>query len=185
MGNELPRPTSNQSDASITNKISAGEKSPMSDRENAGLRGPVQQCTEEQTENIPARTHFSTTKYSVDGRLLQLMTSNSVEPSLQFTSTFFYDSAGRLLKITMTNAGSPAVESKYNYDDKQRLISITGNPAQTFTFQYDDQGRKARVLRPQLQLDSPLFVTAAVSIQAIEGEDPYSTSLRRTSENFI
>ena len=55
----------------------------MSDREKAGLRGPVQQCTEERTipafENFPATSYVSINKYSPDGRLLQSATGNSVE----------------------------------------------------------------------------------------------------------
>src|ERR1700732_1028817 len=97
MANELSRPISSQPDTAISNKTSSGEKSPMSDREKAGLRGPVQQYTEERTspafENFPARSHFTTTKYGEDGRLLQLTTSNSIEASQSFSTTFTYDSA--------------------------------------------------------------------------------------------
>jgi len=49
MAYELPHRTSNQSDPPIANKISTGERSPMSDGDKAGLRGPGQQCTEERT----------------------------------------------------------------------------------------------------------------------------------------
>jgi hypothetical protein len=48
MADEFPRHTTHQSDAAVTNKITSGEKSFLSDREKAGLRGPVEQCTEEQ-----------------------------------------------------------------------------------------------------------------------------------------
>jgi hypothetical protein len=103
MADELPRPTPYQSDAPTTNKISTGEQSPMSDREKAGLRGPVQQCIEEQTipafENVPAATYTTTTKYSSEGRILQSTTSNSVDSGPpEFSTTYTYDSTGRLLK---------------------------------------------------------------------------------------
>jgi hypothetical protein len=102
-GDELPPRNSYQSDTAITNKILSGEKSSMSDGEKAGLRGPVQQCIEEQTtpafENVPAATYTTTTKYSPEGRILQSTTSNSVESGPpEFSTTYTYDFAGRLLK---------------------------------------------------------------------------------------
>src|ERR1700681_2792705 len=117
IGDELLRRTPYQSDVVISNKISSGEKSSMSDREKAGIRGPAQQCTEVHTnpafENVPAWTYRVTTKYSPEGRILQSTTSNSVESGLQeFSTTYTYDSAGRLLKKTTTNTGSPASESE-------------------------------------------------------------------------
>jgi hypothetical protein len=70
----------------------------MSDREKAGLRGPVQQCTEERTtpafQNFPATSYVSINKYSPDGRLLQLATGNSVASAQEFSITYKYDSFG-------------------------------------------------------------------------------------------
>jgi YD repeat-containing protein len=125
----------------------------MSDRDKAGLRGPVQEYTEEQTipafENFPATTYTTTTRYSPEGRILQTSTSNSLESGLpEFYTTYTYDSAGRLFKKTITRPGSPASESKYNYDEKGRIISITGDPLGASTFEYDDQGRKFRIVSP-------------------------------------
>lgn len=123
----------------------------MSDREKAGLRGPVQQCTEEQTvpafENVPAATYTATTKYSPEGRVLQSTTSNSGESGPpEFSTTYTYDSTGRLLKKTVTSPGSPATESKYNYDERGRIISITGESLGSSTFEYDDKGHKTRIV---------------------------------------
>jgi YD repeat-containing protein len=144
MADELPRPTPYQSDATITNKISTGEKSHMSDREKAGLRGPVQQCTEERTtpafENFPATSDVSINKYSPEGRIIEAATGNSIESPPEFSTTYTYDSTGRLLKKTTTTSGSPASESKYNYDQKGRIISITGDPFGTSTFEMRRQG---------------------------------------------
>src|ERR1700730_2679362 len=125
----------------------------MSDREKAGLRGPVQQCTEEQTipafESVPSATYTTTSKYSPEGRIVQSTTANSLESGPpEFSTTYTYDSAGRLLKKTITSPGSPASESKYNYDQKGRIISITGDPIRTSTFEYDDKGRRSRVVSP-------------------------------------
>jgi YD repeat-containing protein len=176
MADELPRPTPYHSDATIPNKISSGEKSSMSDREKAGLRGPVQQCIEQRTtpafHNVPDYRIIQ--RYTAEGKLLQSTTAKVFDSgSQEFSTTFTYDSAGRLKKAITTSPDSPTIDSTYNYDDDHRLISITGHPAQVFTFQYDDQGRKTRVLTPQVQLDSPLLVTTSISIGAIEGEDPY------------
>jgi YD repeat-containing protein len=152
MADELPRPTPYQSDATITNKIPTGEKSQMSDREKAGLRGPVQQCTEERTtpafENFPATSYVSVNKYSPEGRIIEAATGNSIESPPEFSTTYTYDSTGRLLKKTTTTSGSPASESKYNYDQKGRIIGITGDPFETSTFEYDDKGRKIRIVSP-------------------------------------
>ena len=124
----------------------------MSDREKAGLRDPVQQCTEERTtpafENFPATSYVSINKYSPEGRIIEAATGNSIESPPEFSTTYTYDFTGRLLKKTTTTSGSPASESKYNYDQKGRIISITGDPFGTSTFEYDDKGRKIRIVSP-------------------------------------
>jgi YD repeat-containing protein len=176
-GEELPRRISHQSDPAITNKASAGEKSAMSDRDSAGLRGPVQQYTEEHTnpavENFPAWTYSITNKYSPEGRILQSTTANSLESGRQeFSTTYTYDSMGRLLKKTSTNPDSPASESKYNCDENGRIISITG-PMRTSTFEYDDKGRKSRIVSPSSESESLLPAGVAYEFSNPEEEDPY------------
>jgi len=178
MSDELPRLISNQSAPAITNKISSGEKSSMSDREKAGLRGPIQRCTEERTtpafENVPATTYTTTTKYSPEGRILQSITSNSLESGPpEFSTTYTYDSAGRLLKKTITSPGSPASESKYNYDEKGQIISITGDPIRTSTFEYDDKGRRSRIVSPGSESEVLLPASTAYEFPVPEDEDPY------------
>src|ERR1700688_529042 len=172
---ELLRRISNQSDTTITNKISSGEKSPMSDREKAGLRGPVQQCTEERTtpafENFPGTSYVTISKYSPDGKLLQTSIGNSVESAQESSITYTYDSAGRLLKKNTTNSGSPVSESNYQYDQKGRIISITGDPLGTSTFIYDDNGRKTRIMAAPSQPLVPEGTQYAFPMP--ETEDPY------------
>jgi YD repeat-containing protein len=175
MADELPSRTSHQPDAAITNKISTGEKSLMSDREKAGLRGPVQQCTEERTtlafENFPGTSYVSINKYSSEGRILQSAAGNSVESAQEFSTTYTYDSTGRLLKKTTTNSASPVSESKYNYDEKGRIISITGDPLGTSAFEYDDNNRKIRIVSP---LSEPLIPEGTQYMFPMpEAEDPY------------
>jgi YD repeat-containing protein len=175
LSGESLRATPDQSDPAITNKISAGETSPMSDREKAGLRGPVQQCTEERTtpafENFPGTSYVSINKYSPEGKLLQTSIGNSVESAQESSMTYTYDSAGRLLKKTTTNSGSPVSESNYHYDQKGRIISITGDPLGTSTFEYDDNGRKTRITSPPSR---PLVPEGTQSIFLMpEDEDSY------------
>jgi len=149
-GDELPNGTTYQSDPTTTNKISSGEKSSMSDREKPGLRGPVQQRTEEHTfppsGNFPGTTSTTTSTYSPDGKLLHSTNVNSFGPeSQEFSTTYIYDSNGWLLKKTTKSSASPDVEIKYNYDDKGRIISITGDPLGASTFEYDENGRRTRI----------------------------------------
>jgi YD repeat-containing protein len=123
----------------------------MSDREKAGLRGPVELYTEEHTlpafDNVHARTYTTTTKFSLDGRILQSSNSNASEAGPQeFSTTYTYDAAGRMLKKTSAGPGSPTAEIKYSYDEKGRIISITGDPLGVSSFKYDDNGHKTRIM---------------------------------------
>lgn len=175
MGHDLPRPANIQSDPAITNKISTGESTFMSDREKVGFRGPVQQCTEERTtpafENFPGTSYVSINKYSPEGKLLQTSIGNSVESAQESSITYTYDSAGRLLKKTTTNSGSPVSESNYQYDQKGRIICITGDPLGTSTFIYDDNGRKTRIMAAPSQPLVPEGTQYAFPMP--ETEDPY------------
>jgi YD repeat-containing protein len=174
-GHDLTRPANNQSDPTVTNKTSCGENTSMSDREKAGLRGPVLQCIEERTtpafENFPGTSYVSINKYSPEGKLLQTSIGNSVESAQESAIIYTYDSAGRLLKKTTTNSGSPVSESNYQYDQKGRIISITGDPLGTSTFEYDDNGRKTRIVSaPSI----PLLPEGTQYIFPMpETEDPY------------
>jgi len=151
LSGESLRATPDQSDPAITNKLSSGEIASMSDREKAVLRGPVELYTEEHTfpafDNIHARTYSITTKFSLEGRILQSTNINGSDAGSQkFSTTYTYDSAGRLLKKTSAGPGSPATEIKYSYDEKGRIISITGDPLGVSSFEYDDNGRKTRIM---------------------------------------
>lgn len=173
--NDLPHPANSQSDPTVTNKTPSGENTSMPDREKAGLRGPVQQCTEERTtpafESFLGTSYVSINKYSPEGKLLQSSTGNSVESAQESSITYTYDSAGRLLKKTTTNSGSPVSESNYQYDQKGRIISITGDPLGTSTFEYDHNGRKTRIVSSP---SKPLFPEGTQYIVPMpETEDPY------------
>src|SRR5271170_2507201 len=111
----------------------------MSDREKAGLRGPVNTCVEEGTK------YSITTEYSPDGRLLTTRTTNTDGP--EWVSTRTYDADGRLTKTIWAKLGEPGNESLYAYDGTGRLLSITNHPEKSgrIDFQYDEQGRKTSV----------------------------------------
>src|SRR5271167_547315 len=94
----------------------------MSDREKAGLRGPVRTCV---NEIIPldGRKYSTTTEYSPDGRLLTMRSTNS--DGSEWVSTQTYDADGRLTKIASGQASEPSTESLFSY-----------------AYSYDEQGRK-------------------------------------------
>jgi len=88
----------------------------ISDRERAGLRGPVRTCTDfhgDETESM------GKAEYALDGRLLVWR--------------------GRI-------SGGSRVERIYSYNEAGRLIGITGGGADgTDEFRFDEQGRRTRV----------------------------------------
>lgn len=115
----------------------------MSDREKAGLRGPVHTCVE---EVVYATGKYSTTRtYDLDGKLLVSRSTNS--DGSEWVTTWTYDSDGRLISRVSGNSGKPGLESLYSYDDSGRLLSITNNLSKgdRIDFHYDAQGRKSSI----------------------------------------
>jgi hypothetical protein len=114
----------------------------ISDREKAGLRGPVRMCVEE-TGAPPSSSKLSfSTEYSTDGRLL---TSRNANPDGSgWVRTLTYADDGRLGKTVSGKIGEPGVESLYAYDESGRLISITNDPEKgcRTDFHYDEEGPK-------------------------------------------
>jgi hypothetical protein len=118
----------------------------MSDREKAGLRGPVRTCVEE-TILPEDRTHSITTEYGADGRLLTLRTIHS--DGTEWIRTQSYEADGRLAKTVYGNSREPGLESVYSYDGVGRLVTITNSPYEgdRIDFQFDEQGRKTATQR--------------------------------------
>jgi YD repeat-containing protein len=87
----------------------------LSDREKAGLRGPVKNVEEKFSQ-------YSTgTEYSPDGRSLSWRITPST--GAQSIKTWTYDADGRLAKITR---GGPAnFESLYAYDETSARLRTT------------------------------------------------------------
>ena len=94
----------------------------MSDREQAGFRGPVKICVEESicADWPVVRT---ATEYRRDGKLLETRSDHG--NGFAWVSAREYDSAGRLTKIKPANSHYPNSEIIYVYDDTGRSLSIT------------------------------------------------------------
>jgi YD repeat-containing protein len=124
-----------------------------SDREKAGLRGPVEQCIEETiippspSREYPETRFTSTTKYDPTGRILHV--NSTLADGTKLMGYYSYDSQGRLVKTTNDQPSGPPIETNYTYDERGRLIGVTGYNGQSSTFQYDDQGRKTRLVRAE------------------------------------
>jgi len=116
----------------------------MSDREQAGFRGPVKICVEESicADRPVART---TTEYRPDGKLLETRSDHG--NGFTWVSAREYDSGGRLTKIKPANSDDPTSEIVYVYDDVGRTVSITNTANGDRTdFQYEG-GRKVGIQR--------------------------------------
>jgi len=150
--------TSDEQSTETAGKPSDGESPAMSDRERAGLRGPVEQCTEEtitpRGSNYPEMKYGSTTKYDPTGRILHTAYTNA--DGSKSMGSYSYDFQGHLLKTIWSQPSGPANETNYTYDEKGRLIGITegGEPRRSSIFQYDAQGRKTRIVKSELKPSS-------------------------------
>jgi YD repeat-containing protein len=122
----------------------------MSEREKAGLRGPIKQWTDEQVmpavKGFPERLFSYTTEYDPDGKILSVSNLNS--DGSTWLVAYTYDAQGRLLKTSSGRPGGPTEETIYTYDEKGRLAEIKGNGRsnESMRFEYDDQGRKTRIV---------------------------------------
>lgn len=113
----------------------------MSDREKAGLRGPVAICVQE-VDGGDGRKSSTTTEYSLDGKLLA--TRISQPDGSEWVTTNTYDTNGRLVNTVSGKLGEPGTEMRYDYDETGRLLTITNStePGNRTNFHYDEQGRK-------------------------------------------
>jgi YD repeat-containing protein len=110
----------------------------MSDREKAGLRGPVQKVVAEsynadwKTKVMPDRPNLrEESVYLVDGRLLTMAHRNPDGSTAKWTYT--YDADGRLLQVR-SFSGREDYISRSSYDQQGRLMRVTsakGNAAES------------------------------------------------------
>lgn len=124
--------------------------STMSDRAQAGLRGPVKSTTE--TNSFPyasgatAQVHFeNTTLYDSSGRLLGTRSLNS--DGSHWITRNEYSNSGQLLKSGSGTEGQALTETTYSYDSQHRLQKITTDrKSETpILFRYDEQERKTKI----------------------------------------
>src|ERR1700756_2114753 len=116
----------------------------ITDRDKAGLRGPVKSVLNEQTFSGADGQQFlmsTTTEYAADGRTLEQRIGNS-DGSIWVTRYTYY-ADGRLLKTVSGKVGS-AVDSQttYLYDDARRLVGVESGDHDKATYKYDEKGRK-------------------------------------------
>ena len=95
----------------------------VSDRDKAGLRGPVKTVVEEQTFSRPDGQEsftITTTRYAPDGRILEDRTGKD---GSGWVTSYSYHSDGRRLKTAAGKANSaPTSETTNLYDDAQRRL---------------------------------------------------------------
>ena len=123
----------------------AARSTHMSDREKAGLRGPVKTCLEETI--YPTGKYMNTMEYGTDGRVLTIRTTQ--EDGSEWVSTSLYDINGHLVKTVSGKLGELGTEMRYDYDVTGRLLTTT-NSSETgdrTSFHYDEQGRKTTIQR--------------------------------------
>src|SRR5438445_2773833 len=117
----------------------------MTDRDKAGLRGPVKTVLNEQTFSGADGQQFlmsTTAEYAPDGRILEQRIGNS-DGSIWVTSYTYY-ADGRLLKTVSGKVGSAAdSQTTYLYDDSRRLVGVESGDNDKVTYQYDEKGRKS------------------------------------------
>ena len=119
----------------------------MSDRDKAGLRGPVKTVLEELTFSLAnGQQSFTTTtrQYAPDGRILESRDGNPNGSG--WVTSYTYYSDGRLLKTAIGKANSaPSSETTYLYDDAQKLVGVKSGDKVQVRYQYDDKGRKSAI----------------------------------------
>jgi YD repeat-containing protein len=120
----------------VAKQLSSGDSSRISDREQAGLRGPVRTVSEDTT-----RTEYDPTGRLISNRWL----ANPGSESSESIETRSYDGSGRLLRNTVRNGGGVVRETIYSYDDHGRLLRMVDRNGDRTSFQYDAQGHKISV----------------------------------------
>ena len=157
----------------------------MSDRDKAGLRGPVKTELNERTFSGADGQQFlmsTTTEYASDGRILERRIRNS-DGSIWVTS-YTYSADGRLLKAVSGKAGSAAdSQTTYLYDDARRLVGVESGDNDKATYKYDEKGRKSIIESYGSRSLSPNTVYATHWEGTDLGFAPYPGGTLTTSYN--
>lgn len=147
----------------------------MSDRVQAGLRGPVKSSTEESTyPNMPhaagkaLEVRFEhTTVYDLDGRTLSTRSRNS--DGSQWVTRYEYSNSAQLLKTASGIEGQALTETTYSYDQGRLARITTGSRSETpVFFRYDDHGGKTKVQTSRASDYRPNMATAGSPFEAAD-----------------
>lgn len=116
----------------------------MSDRDKAGLRGPIKSVLVEQNFSAADGRQLVTstrTEYAPDGRMLEVRNGNS--DGSEWVTSYTYQPDGRLIKTASGEVGSaPSSETTYSYDKERRLVEVKAG-GRTQIYQYDEKGSKS------------------------------------------
>jgi YD repeat-containing protein len=140
--------------------MSSTDKKTSSERETAGLRGPVRAVIEERTypastdadgKTFPGSDTWNKTEYDRDGRISATFwraPEGEHGPNALIATRCIYTASGKLLKRTVGTDDKIESQTDYDYDDRGRLKSITNSNdrANPVAFQYDSNGRKTKIV---------------------------------------
>ena len=148
----------------------------MSDRVQAGLRGPVKSSTEE--SSYPKVTDAAgkalevrfehTTVYDPDGRIMSARSRNS--DGSQWVERYEYSNSGQLLKTSSGIEGQALIETTYSYDQQGRIEKITSNNRtdSPVFFRYDEHGGKTKLQTSRASDYRPNVATAGSPFEAAD-----------------
>jgi len=148
----------------------------MSDRLQAGLRGPVKSSTEEST--YPNTTDAAgkaldvrfehTTVYDPDGRTLSTRSRNS--DGSQWVVRYEYSNSVQLLKTASGIEGQALTETTYSYDRQGRLERITTDSRSETPvfFRYDEHGGRTKVQTSRASDYRPNMATGGSPFEAAD-----------------
>ncbi len=115
----------------------------MTDREKAGLRGPVRTCIEEIID--PTGVVSLKCEYVADGRILGCRQTNP--DGSEWLTIHTYDANGRVTKTVWGKSDDPDMVWLYSYDEDGSITESTNNEGKVIRTSYhrDQQGRKTAV----------------------------------------
>jgi YD repeat-containing protein len=115
----------------------------VTDREKAGLRGPVKTCVEEIVQSTGAI--FLAFEYAVDGKLITCHQTNP--DGSQWLTTHTYDSDGRLTEIVSGKVDDLTTVSLHTFNEGPGRAPTAGADGKVIQTNYvhDEQGRKMAV----------------------------------------
>jgi hypothetical protein len=126
----------------------------MSDREQHGLRGPVETTVTEATycagPQYPEWKSWYRTEYDVAGHVTATRSRDSKGSELR---RFAYHASDRPLNTSLGNEGEPTAMTVHSYDVQGRLLNTTKSyaPIDLVYLRYDEHGRrKCRLHAPQI-----------------------------------